>query len=73
MRDKQSRTKPLPRQPVKAGDAAIHEAVLILRRAGNAVYRDPDGHKFNGKVVTTRQLLTIARGVQSRSGSPDIF
>lgn len=55
-----------PAKAPKAAKATIHEAVLALRRAGNVVYQAGTDHNFNGRVISTRQLIAAARRVQSR-------
>jgi hypothetical protein len=47
-------------------DAALHRAVLALRRAGNAVYRSGAAHKVGDRLVTTQQLLALAAALPRR-------
>ena len=44
----------------QAEDAAVHDAVLALRRAGIPVYRSGAQHKVGGRLLSTRQLLARA-------------
>ena len=46
----------------------VHDAVIALRRASFAVYRAGADHKVGDRLLSTQQLLRLARAIARRSG-----
>lgn len=51
----------------RAEDSAIYEAVLAFRRAGIPVYRAGAEHKVGDRLLSTPQLLGLARALSAGS------
>ncbi|MEI9983618.1 MAG: hypothetical protein WDN69_10695 [Aliidongia sp.] len=50
----------------------LYDAVLILRRHGRTVYRAGAEHKVDGRLLSTRQLLALARNAPATPTRADI-
>ena len=49
----------------RAEDSAIYDAVLAFRRAGIPVYRAGAEHKVGDRLLSTPQLLELARAMRA--------
>lgn len=52
-------------RPVSAyrEDPAVYAAVIALRESGRRVYRSGGLHKVDGRLLTTAELLRLARNI----------
>ena len=53
------------KQPARAEQLSIHSAAVALRRLGTTVYRSGADHKVGGRLLSTSQLLELARAAQA--------